>query len=208
MKKEDFNIIIAGVGGQGLITLLRVLAEAAFLEGRDVKTSELHGLSQREGSVSTHLRFGPSASSGQAPSASSGQASNIFSPLVRKGQADLILALEMSEAIRAVDFSNKNTNFLINKKFISYFKGPTEKQVLKLINKIPAKTHLIEASKICQEQFKKEVLAGVYVLGFGVAGRLIPLKPQNILKAIKKLLPQEFLEINKKAFQLGQKYEC
>ena len=74
--KNNFNIIISGIGGQGIITLTRILAEAALLQGLDVKTSELHGLSQRGGSVETHIRFGR----------------NIFSPLVRQGSADLIIS--------------------------------------------------------------------------------------------------------------------
>ena len=58
MRNNNFNIIIAGVGGQGLITVTQILAEAALIEGYDVKTSELHGLSQRGGSVETYIRFG------------------------------------------------------------------------------------------------------------------------------------------------------
>lgn len=190
MKKE-FNIIITGVGGQGLITLLRILAESAFLEGFDVKTSEIHGLSQREGSVSTHIRFGK----------------KIYSPLIRKGRADLILSLEMCEALRSVDFANKNTIFLVNQKFIPYINGPTEKKVLQMIKKMPDRHYLIEASKICQEKLKKEILAGIYLLGFAVAQELIPLKPGVVLKAMKKIIPQEFFGLNTKAFQLGQKHE-
>ena len=57
-KTSQFNIVIIGTGGQGLITLLQILAEAALFEGYDVKTSELHGLSQRGGSVEAHVRFG------------------------------------------------------------------------------------------------------------------------------------------------------
>ena len=184
---KDFNIIITGVGGQGLITVLRILAEAALLQGFDVKTSELHGLSQRQGSISAHLRFGK----------------QIHSPLIGMGQADLIFALEMSEALRAIDFSNKNTIFVINKKFISYLGGSKQEQVLKKIKKIPAKIHLVEASKICQEKLKQEIVVGVYLLGYAVKNDFLPLKQKNILKAIKKIIPKEFLSINKKAFQLN-----
>lgn len=74
---KNFNIIIAGIGGQGVITLTRILANAALLDGYDVKTSELHGLSQRGGSVETHIRFGK----------------KIYSPLIMPGQADLVIDL-------------------------------------------------------------------------------------------------------------------
>jgi len=74
-RQKDFNIVIVGTGGQGLITLLKILAEAAMLRGFSFKTSELHGLSQRGGSVECHLRFGK----------------EIHSPLVMAGKADLLL---------------------------------------------------------------------------------------------------------------------
>ena len=189
---QNFNSIITGVGGQGLITLLKILAEAALIENFDVRTSELHGLSQREGSVSVHIRFGQ----------------EIFSPLITPGKANLILALEMTEVLRAIDFSNKETVFLINKKLIPYFEGPTEKKVLKEIKKIPAKTYLIKASEICKEKIGIEVLAGVFLLGVAVSKKIIPFSSDIIIKAIKRSLPKEFsFKENKKAFLLGQKYE-
>src|SRR4030042_4394517 len=95
---DQFNIVIKGVGGQGLITLLQIIAEAALSEGYSVRTSELHGLSQRGGSVEVHIRFGK----------------KIYSPIVAQGKADLILGLEMQEGLRGAPFSNKKTKFLIN----------------------------------------------------------------------------------------------
>ncbi len=94
---EKFNIVIVGTGGQGLITLLPIIAEAALFEGYEVRTSELHGLSQRGGSVEVHIRFGQ----------------KIYSPLVSQGKADLILGLEMQEALRGVYFANQKTKFLL-----------------------------------------------------------------------------------------------
>jgi len=91
--EKDFNIIIIGTGGQGLITLLQVLAEAALIENYDVKTSELHGLSQRGGSVEVHIRFGK----------------EIHSPLVSQSGADLVLALEIQESLKGIYFANRKT---------------------------------------------------------------------------------------------------
>ena len=190
-KKDEFNIIVTGVGGQGLITLLKILAEAALIEGYDIRTSELHGLSQREGSIRAHIRFGK----------------KVFSPLIETGKADLILGLEISEALRTVNFLNKKTILLINKKFISYWDGPLEKEVLKKIKGLPVKFYFVEASRVCQKQIGLEILAGIFLLGFGVSRGLIPLRPTSILEAIKKIIPQKFLKENKKAFTLGQEYE-
>ena len=121
---EQFNIVIVGTGGQGQITLLQILAEAAVIEGYDVKTSELHGLSQRGGSVEVHIRFGK----------------KIYSPMVAQGKADLILGLEMQEALKGNYYANKETKFLINQFIIPIplRKPLSEKEIsanLKKINK-------------------------------------------------------------------------
>jgi len=97
-KNKNFNIIVAGVGGQGLISLAKIIAESAFSSGYDIKTSELHGLSQRGGSVKINIRFGQ----------------KIYSPLVLKGKADLIIVLESQETLSNIYFSSAKTNFLIN----------------------------------------------------------------------------------------------
>ncbi len=189
MKKKDFNIIIAGVGGQGIITLLKILSEAALIDGYDIKGSELHGLSQRGGSVLAHLRFGE----------------KISSPLVSLGKADLIIALEMSEALRRICFSGDKTISLINSKFIHYFGGSSQKQVLAEIKKIKNKTYLVEASDICKQKIGKEVLAGVYLVCFAVLKGLIPLSQESILLAIEKTVRKKYLAINKKTFKLALK---
>jgi len=187
---RNFNIVIAGVGGQGLITLTQILAEAALIEGYDVKTSELHGLSQRGGSVETHIRFGK----------------RIFSPLVGRGTADLILGLEMTEGLRALSYANSETIFLINKNFISYGEELSEKDVLEKINSLIKKNlYLIPASEICQKELEKEVVSGVYLLSYAVHKKIIPLKPESLIFAVKKVIPEKYLELNQKAFNLAKK---
>jgi len=193
-NKDEFNLIISGVGGQGLITLLRILAEAATFQGFNVKTSELHGLSQRGGSVGVHLRFGK----------------KIFSPLVSRGKADLILVLEKNETLKNCYFtSRKKTIFLINNFQIdsASFRGlklPEDKEILKILKKFSQKAIFIEASKICKEKIGKEILAGIFMLGIAVYHKFLPLKPESVLKAIKKIIPKEYLKMNEKAFQLAK----
>lgn len=191
MKKE-FNVILAGVGGQGIITLTRILAEAALIEGLDVKTSELHGLAQRGGSVETHVRFGE----------------EIHSPLVRQAGADLIISLEAQEALKACYYGTKTkTRFLVNDFIEPIFgatKTPSTQEIQKELKKFAKKIILVPAAKITKEELGKEVLAGVYLLGYGSFRKLIPLKPNSILKAIEKVVPEKYLEINKKAFNLAK----
>lgn len=187
--KQDFNIIIVAVGGQGAITLLRILAEASLLEGYDVKTSELHGLSQRGGSVRAQVRIGK----------------KIFSPLIGGARADLILALEMTEALRAAPLGHKNTCFLVNERFISYFQGPSQRTVTQGLEKLGPGVWLVPASRICQEKWGQEVLAGIYLLGVAFVEKLIPLGPEFLEKAIAKIIVETFgesaLALNLQAFR-------
>ena len=104
MNKNAFNIVISGIGGQGIITLARILAYAAIIEKMDVKTSELHGLSQRGGSVETHIRFGKI----------------IYSPLVRRGGADLIISLDAQESINVCSYAGEKDKTKFRYIFGSY----------------------------------------------------------------------------------------
>ena len=194
--KKDFNIIISGVGGQGIIILTRILAEAALIEKYDIKTSELHGLSQRGGSVESYIRFGPSADSGQ-----------IYSPLVKQGGADLIISLEAQEALKVCYYASKTgTIFLVNDfiKPIFNAKIPSSKSISKELKRFSKKSLFVPASKIAKEKLDKEVLAGVYLLGYAAFKKLIPLKPNSILKVIEKVIPKKYFSLNKKAFNLAR----
>jgi len=189
-KISQFNMLIVGTGGQGQITLLQILAEAALLEGYDLKTSELHGLSHRGGSVEVHLRLDK----------------RVFSPLVPLGKADLILGLEMQETLKVYPFANQKTTFLVNRQIISIplVKNLTEKEVLENLKKISKNIILIPATEICQRELGKAVVAGVYLISLAAFKKLIPIKPISILKAIKKIIPEKYLELNLKAFNLAK----
>jgi len=191
MKKKisEFNIIISGVGGQGLITLLGIIAQAALSEGYDVKTSELHGLSQRGGSVGVHIRFGK----------------KIWSPLISKGKADLIIALESQESLKVLDYASKNTIFLVNNKFVPIPGYPLlkDKYILENLKRISKKIFLISASDICKKELGNEVLSGVYTLGYAVHKKLLPLEIKSIASGIENTVPKNYLELNKKALEIS-----
>ncbi|MBU4274529.1 indolepyruvate oxidoreductase subunit beta [Patescibacteria group bacterium] len=187
MVKNSFNIIIAGVGGQGLITLTQILAEAALSEGYDVKTSELHGLSQRGGSVETHIRFGK----------------KIYSPLIDGKKADLVISLETQEGARKIPLSHSKTIFAVNNDYVLYRGGfSREKIEQKIKSLLKKRLYLIPASEICKKELQNGVVSGVYLLGYCIFKKIIPLKANSILKAIKKIVPIKYLELNKKAFNL------
>ncbi len=178
MENKNFNIIISGVGGQGLITLVQIINEAAFIEGYDVKSSELHGLSQRGGSVLTYIRFGK----------------KIYSPLVENGKANLIIGMEETEGLRVLNFGNKNTGILINRYFAPIPGGLPQEEVVKKLQEFAGKNlYLVKASDP----------ANVYLLGYAINKKLMPLKAESILAAIKNVIPEKFLDLNIKALELA-----
>lgn len=184
---KDFNLIINGVGGQGLITLLKIISEAALAQGCDIRTSELHGLSQRGGSVETYIRFGK----------------KIWSPLIVQGKADLVLALEMQEALNSLYYSSGETTFLINKHMTPTFaKDFSENEVMENISRFSSNVVLLPAEEICQKQLGNSVVSGVYLLGYAISKKLLPLKKEAVILAINKTVPEKHLELNLKAFDL------
>jgi len=196
MNNKPFNIVIVGVGGQGIITLTRVLAIAAMMEGFDVKTSELHGLSQRGGSVETHVRFGQ----------------EVYSPLVKQGGADLIISLEFQEAFKSCYYGSKEngTMFLVNnhvipvvtdKKTVSIEQSPSE------LRKFSNKVIFIPATKIVEKEIGNPILAGTLLLSVAIFKKLIPLKSDSLLKAIKEVVPRKYFHLNEKAFKLTLKVD-
>ncbi len=168
------------------MTLLKILSEAAFGAGLDVKTSELHGLSQRGGSVSVYIRFGD----------------KVWSPLVGRGQADLVIALEQQEALNGLYFANKETVFLINQ-----YETPTMAQTANQaeieteLRKITEKVNFLPASTICQKELGAEVVSGTYLLGYAAYHNFLPIKLEIIKEAIKKTMSEKHWEINLKAIE-------
>jgi len=189
-QMKNFNILIAGTGGQGLITLLQIVSEAAMIEGYDIKTAELHGLSQRGGSINTHIRLGK----------------KVYSPLISSGAADLVISLENLEALRAAPFVSPKTKFLINCYSLPFVGTISEKEIDKKMNKlIKGKKYIISASEICKKELGKEVLSGVYLVSYASFKKILPIKPNSISKAIKKVIPKKYLDMNLKAFKLAQR---
>lgn len=191
-KQKEFNIVIVGTGGQGQITLLQILAQAALSENWDIKTSELHGLSQKGGQVEVHFRFGK----------------GIFSPLVPEGGADLIIALERQEALRACYYGSKEakTIFLINDFALSIpnQKPLSQEEISKTLKKFSEKAIFIPAAEICQKEFNAGIGAGVFLVSLAAFKNILPLKPASIKKAIQKTVKDKYLKLNLEIFELAR----
>lgn len=188
-QKEQFNLILAGVGGQGLITLLKILGEASLVEEKEFRSSELHGLSQRGGSVGIHVRLGQ----------------EIHSPLISPEEADLVVALEFQEALSALKYASKETSFLVNEQETpTMSEGASQKEVEKNIKKVSSNLEFISASNICEEELGNSIVAGIFLLGYASQKGFFPLDSESILKGIEKTIPEKYLDLNKKAFELGE----
>jgi indolepyruvate ferredoxin oxidoreductase beta subunit len=190
VEQKTFNCVIVGTGGQGLITLLEILSDAAVKNGLDAKTSELHGLSQRGGSVEVHIKFGKI----------------VFSPLVEAKKADLIVGLEMQECLKAAYFAGPQTQYLINKTEVA-IPGKellTEEEIIKNLQKITKKIEVIDANGICQKELGTPVVSGIYLLCLAAFKGMIPLAPNTMLAAIKSSVAEKHLEINIKTWELAR----
>lgn len=185
---KSFNVLICGVGGQGLITLTKIIDWAALIEGVDVKSSELHGLSQKGGSVETFIRLGK----------------KISSPLFSNGEANLVIGLELEESLRAARFANSGTMLVVNDFLLPHEGGLKKEEIINKINEVyKGEKHIAPATEIVKKEFGNEVLNGIYILGYLVSKNMIPLKKESVVLAISKVIPEKYLEINQKAFDMN-----
>lgn len=181
--KKTFNLIITGYGGQGILTLAEIIAKAALKQGYEAKEAELHGLAQRGGSLDCHVRFGKT----------------IYSPLVMRGNADLIISLEALEALRACYWASKKTALVINSKA---FNSPLSlKQITSKIKPITANIYSVDADPIVKKLTGDITASNVFMLGYAIQKNLLPLKKEFVWKAITERLHKRFWQENKKVFE-------
>ena len=182
------NIMIVGVGGQGTLLASRILGNTVINEGYDVKVSEVHGMSQRGGSVVTYVKYGE----------------KIYSPIVDRGEADIILAFEMLEAYRALPYLKKGGKMIVNTQSIDpmpviigameYPENIKEKLADK-IDLLP-----VDALGLAKEAGNAKA---VNVVLIGVMAKLTDIPYENWIETIKTTVPPKFLDVNLKAFDLG-----
>lgn len=193
---KEFNIVISGIGGQGVLTLQNIIAEASVKQGYDVKTSELHGLSQRGGGISSHIRFGD----------------KIYSPLVLQGEANLVIGLEPLEALRVSYYASKKnkTVFLVNSEMtlpvsvtVLKEKYPSLKEIKKILAGFSSKVIILDASEAVKKETGDVVATNIFLLGYACGKKLIPIKKELILEAMKELISEKYFDSNKKVFELG-----
>jgi indolepyruvate ferredoxin oxidoreductase beta subunit len=184
------NIILSGVGGQGILTIAAVLDTAALNENLFVKQSEVHGMSQRGGAVQCHVRISDK---------------EIFSDLIPEGKADLILSVEPMELLRYMPFLNKYGWLVTDSHpFINMDNYPEKNDLFEQIKRHPYHV-IINATEIAKKIGNSKA-ANIVLLG--AAASIIPLSEKSLLEAIKKLFQHKsdkIISLNLEAFFEGKK---
>ena len=182
------SIMIVGVGGQGTLLASRILGNTVISEGFDVKVSEVHGMSQRGGSVVTYVKYGD----------------RVYSPIIGKGEADIILAFEMLEAYRALPYLKKGGKIIANTQEIDpmpVITGAMEypKNIAELLAK-KADVTFVNALELAE---KAGNFKAVNVVLIGVMAKSTDIAYEKWVETIKQTVPPKFLEVNLAAFELG-----
>jgi indolepyruvate ferredoxin oxidoreductase beta subunit len=187
---DVFNILIAGVGGQGVLLTSKIIAEAALLAGLDVKQSEVHGMAQRGGSVLSQVRFGD----------------KVFSPIISEGEADLLIGFEPLETARYLHFLRTTGAVIYNTRSIgtigvSIGKEEYPTDIHETIRKHAPKVFPFDATIVAVEVGEKRA---VNLVLLGAALRVLPIDAAVVDRAITNAVPKKVLEINRKAFLAGK----
>ncbi len=191
MKAQIKNILLVGVGGQGILLASEILSEAAMLAGFDVKKSEIHGMSQRGGSVVSHVRYG----------------TEVFSPIVPEGEGDILFGFELMETVRSLPLLKPGAGTVVaNDLRISppsvlmgleaYPEGLTEHIKTQFADFL-----LVDGQKMATDA--GNVRAANTVL-LGAVSKRLDIAEEYWLKALEKMVPVKALEVNKRAFQMGR----
>ena len=184
------NIMIVGVGGQGARLASKTLGQVLLDAGYDVKVSEVHGMSQRGGSVVTYVRYGD----------------KVYSPIVDKGEADFIVSFELLEAARYVEYLKKDGQIVVNTQQIDPMPVITGavKYPEDLVGKMTASGIKVDALDCLTLAEKAGTSKSVNIVLMGRLSKYMSFSKEAWLSAIEKLVKPQFLEMNKKAFTLGR----
>lgn len=183
------SVMIVGVGGQGSLLASKLLGRLLVDEGYDVKVSEVHGMSQRGGSVVTYVRFGD----------------KVYSPIVTAGEADLIISFEKLEAARYAAYLKKDGRLVVNTQqidpmpvIIGAAQYPTD--VLSELTAKGVQVEALDALSLAQQAGSSKA---VNIVLMGRAAKQFDIPYENWIAAIENTVAPKFVEMNKKAFDLG-----
>lgn len=183
------SVMIVGVGGQGSLLASKLLGNLLLGQGYDVKVSEVHGMSQRGGSVVTYVKFGDKVSS----------------PVIDKGEADLIVSFELCEAARWVSYLKNGGKMIVNNQRINPMPVITgaaayPEDIVEKIRALGVNLTVVDALDLANKAGSSKA---VNIVLMGVLSKMMDIEPQAWQKALEQSVPTKFLELNRKAFELG-----
>ncbi|NLD48577.1 MAG: indolepyruvate oxidoreductase subunit beta [Clostridiaceae bacterium] len=186
---NKLNIMIVGVGGQGTLLASKILGNVAVKKSYDVKVSEVHGMAQRGGSVVTYVKFGE----------------KVYSPIIEKGEADILLAFEELEGLRWLDYLKPTGKIILNRQIINPMpviigKAKYPENITGKIKEAVKNTVVVEALPIAKECGNSKA---VNVVLLGVLAKSTEVEKEVWVDAIREIVPQKLLDINMKAFEAG-----
>ena len=183
------NIMIVGVGGQGSVLASKLLGRLLMNEGFDAKVSEVHGMSQRGGSVVTYVRYGD----------------KVYSPVIDKGQADIIVSFELLEAARWLSYLTPGGQLVTNTQQIEpmpVITGAEEypEQLVEKMKDTGIKVDAFDALSLAAQAGSSKA---VNIVLMGRLSSYFPFPKESWEKAMEETIPEKFLSLNKRAFELG-----
>jgi len=193
MTFDSYTIVITGLGGQGLISLIQILGNTLMTNGYKVITAETHGLSQRGGRVTCFLRFG----------------NRLSAPIPMIGSTDMIIATEKSCILDVLKYAkpNKSTKLIIStdeKKIINE-DYPSEKYLLSVLHENSDNIYFVPATEIAENLVKNQKAANTVIMGYIL--RFLPLREEDLEESLKRQFSGENLDINLKALKEGHKLQ-
>ena len=190
---ETRSIMIVGVGGQGTLLASRILGNAVISQGWDVKVSEVHGMSQRGGSVVTYVRYGE----------------KVHSPIIDKGEADFIVSFEKLEAARYLEYLKKDGRIVVNTQEIDpmpVITGAAQypENLIEKMQQAGAQVDAMDCLSLAEEAGSSKA---VNIVLMGRLSKYFDLPVEKWQKAIDECVPPKFAQLNHKAFLLGRESE-
>lgn len=186
------SCLLCGVGGQGVVLASKLIARAALNKGFFVRTTETIGMAQRGGSVVSHVRMGE----------------EIYSPLIPKGQADVIMAFEPGEAVRSLPYLKKGGVVVVSRKAVKPVTATLNAkpydgtEMIAYLKEQAERLVIVDGDAICEAAGSAKVL-NVALLGAAVKSGVLNLTLADMEKEIKKNVKSQFVEMNMQALMLG-----
>lgn len=184
------NILMVGVGGQGVILASEIISEVMMRAGYDVKKSEVHGMAQRGGSVSSHVRFGP----------------RVYSPLIKKGDADVLFSFELLESVRYLDYLRSDALLIVNNQKVlppSVTLGVDSypEQLPEILHERFSRVEIVDALDIAKQAGNARALNVAFL---GALSRHYAVDENQWKEVISSMLPSKLVDVNIIAFMLGR----